>query len=328
MNHVEEARKARWSRLERLLSLLESRGPSGMPQDELDEFVHLYRTACSDLAKLRSDSPGHQLEIWLNQIVARGHKMFRQREKGSFRGVLNFFAVDFPAEVRALGRSLTVASLMFAVPLVLVGLYVYVFPQSAYSLASPEQLDAMVDAYSKGHAAGRSEGLDSAMAGFYIKNNVGIAFQCFATGIFFAIGAALALLFNGIIIGAVAGFVCAAGYTDNFMSFVCGHGAFELTAIVLCGATGIRIGMLLVNPGPYSRLDAFRVHGKSILKVVLGSAAMLTVAAFIEGFWSPSSAPSFVKYIVAAILWILVIAWLSFAGRQKSAPPAPERGRQ
>lgn len=319
MNHVQEARKARWGRLERLLLQLESRGTKGMPQDELDEFVHLYRTACGDLARLRSESPGHNLELWLNQIVARGHKVFRQREKGSARGLLHFFTVDFPQEVRALGASLTVATLMFALPLFLIGFLVYLYPQTAYSLASPEQLDAMVDAYSRGHAGGRSEGLDSAMAGFYIRNNVGIAFQCFATGIFFGVGAAFALLFNGVIIGAIAGFICAAGYSENFLSFVCGHGSFELTAIVLCGATGIRIGMLLVNPGPYRRLDAFRVHGKGMLKVVLGSAAMLTVAAFIEGFWSPSSAPPIVKYIVAAILWALVILWLSLAGRRRGA---------
>jgi uncharacterized membrane protein SpoIIM required for sporulation len=327
MNHVQEARKARWGRLERLLLQLESRGTAGMPQDELDEFVHLYRTACGDLARLRAESPGHNLELWLNQIVARGHKVFRQREKGSLRGLLKFFTVDFPAAVRALGASLTVATLMFALPLFLVGIFVYLYPQAAYSLASPEQLDAMVDAYSRGHVGGRSEGVDTAMAGFYIRNNVGIAFQCFATGIFFGIGAALALLFNGVIIGAITGFVCASGYTDNFMSFVCGHGAFELTAIVLCGATGIRMGMLLVNPGPHTRLDAFRVHGKGMLKVVLGSAAMLMVAAFIEGFWSPSSAPSFVKYIVASILWGLVILWLSLSGRRRAAS-IPERAPQ
>ncbi|MBN2719213.1 MAG: stage II sporulation protein M, partial [Deltaproteobacteria bacterium] len=306
----QEARKARWGRLERLLERLESKGPGRMAQDDLDEFVHLYRTACGDLARLRSDSPGHNLETWLNRIVARSHKMFRPREKGSLSSLLRFFTVDFPTEVRALGNALTVAALLFAVPLLLAAFYVYAYPQSAYSLASPEQLDMLADAYSKGHAGGRSEDMDALMAGFYINNNVGIAFQCFATGIFFALGSVLALLFNGVIIGAISGFICASGYASNFLSFVAGHGSFELTAIVLCGATGIRIGMLLVNPGPYTRLDAFKVHGKSILKVVLGSAAMLTVAAFIEAFWSPSSAPAVVKYVVALVLWTLVIAWL------------------
>ncbi|MBN2525745.1 MAG: stage II sporulation protein M [Deltaproteobacteria bacterium] len=317
MNTVHEAKKARWDRLERLLLQLERKGSARLPEDELDEFVHLYRTACGDLARLRSDSPGHNLEAWLNQLVARGQKMFRPREKGSFAQVLHFFTVDFPQEVRALGRALAVAALLFGAPLLLVGVYVYLFPQAAYSLAAPEELEALANAYAEGHAGGRSESVDSLMAGFYINHNVGIAFQCFATGIFVALGSVLALLFNGVIIGAIGGFICASGYANNFLSFVCGHGAFELTAIVLCGATGIRIGMLLVNPGPYTRLDAFKVHGKSILKVVLGSAAMLTIAAFIEAFWSPSSAPALVKYIVALVLWTLVIVYLSMAGRRR-----------
>ena len=327
MSNPQEARKARWGRLERLLVRLESKGSVRMPDDELDEFVHLYRTACSDLAKLRSDSPGHHLETWLNRIVARGHKMFRPREKGTLSSLLRFFTVDFPTEVRGLGHHLTVAALLFAVPLILVSFYVYAYPQAAYSLAAPEQLEMLADAYAKGHAGGRSESMDSLMAGFYINNNVGIAFQCFATGIFFALGSVVALLFNGIIIGAIAGFICASGYSSNFLSFVAGHGSFELTAIVLCGATGIRIGMLLVNPGPYTRLDAFRIHGRSILKVVLGSAAMLTVAAFIEAFWSPSAAPAIVKYVVALVLWTLVIVWLGFAGRRANAA-IPEKTEQ
>lgn len=315
MSNAMDARRVRWERLERLVGQLESKSTVKATEDDLDEFVHLYRTACGDLAKVRSDSPGHNIEVYLNNLVARGHKLFRPGERASSGAVLQFFTTDFPREVRALGWYLVVASALFALPLLTAAVLVYLFPQTAYSLSAPEQLDALVGAYAEGHAGGRAESLDSLMAGFYINHNVGIAFQCFATGIFFAIGSAFALLFNGVIIGAIGGFICASGYSTSFLSFVCGHGSFELTAIVLCGATGIRLGMIFVNPGRWSRLDALKVHGAAILKVVLGSAVMLTIAAFIEAFWSPSSAPAFIKYTVALLLWTAVISYLAFAGR-------------
>jgi uncharacterized membrane protein SpoIIM required for sporulation len=41
------------------------------------------------------------------------------------------------------------------------------------------------------------------------------------------------------------------GYHENFWTFVIGHGAFELPAIVLAGVAGARMGMSLLLPGPF-----------------------------------------------------------------------------
>jgi len=45
------------------------------------------------------------------------------------------------------------------------------------------------------------------MASFYVYNNVGIAFRCFATGILFGLGSIFFLVYNGLCIGVVAGAV-------------------------------------------------------------------------------------------------------------------------
>ena len=68
-------------------------------------------------------------------------------------------------------------------------------------------------------------------SGFYVYNNVGIAFRCFATGILFGLGSLFFLIYNGITIGTVLGHVIAAGHGHNILTFVCTHGTFELTAI-------------------------------------------------------------------------------------------------
>jgi uncharacterized membrane protein SpoIIM required for sporulation len=318
-----QSRKERWTRLERLLRRLESAGGARrLDEHELDEFVHLYRTACSDLARARSEELGDDVESYLNVIVARGHKQFRPPGAPSIRSFGRFFSRDFPEAVRSIKWHVLVATLLFAVPIVITAWAVVNDPSIAYSLAPPAELEALTDAYAEGHQGGRSEDEDTLMTGFYINNNVGIAFRCFATGVFFGLGSIFFLVINGVMGGAIGAYICTAGYWESFLSFVVGHGAFELTAIVLSGATGLRLGMLLVNPGPWKRVDALRLNALPMIRVILGAAAMLLVAALVEGFWSPSGAPSVVKFGVGGFLWLLVIVYLSLAGRGRGEPVA------
>jgi len=310
-----EERVARWRRLEGTLNRLESSGPKKLEQHELEEFVHLYRMTCSDLARARSEELGDDVEGYLNAIVARGHKQFRPRTVPDLRRFAEFFARSFPRAVRDQKWCVLAAALLFAVPTALAAAAVAHDPDIAYSLSNPAELEMLTEAYAEGHQGGRSEGEDSMMTGFYVNNNVGIAFRCFATGAFFALGSIFFLVLNGVMGGAVGAYICTAGYSESFLSFVVGHGAFELTAIVLAGATGIRLGALLVNPGPWRRLDALKVHGPGMVTVIVGVAAMLLIAALIEGFWSPSSAPPGVKFAVGGLLWLLVVAYLALAGR-------------
>ena len=115
------------------------------------------------------------------------------------------------------------------------------------------------------------------------------------------------------------------GYAESFLSFVVGHGAFELTAIVLSGAAGLRLGFILLNPGRLTRLDALRRAGPELITIVLGAAAMLLIAALIEGFWSPSAAPPAVKFAVGALLWVIVLVYLFLAGPQGAKPLGEDR---
>lgn len=322
--HFISDRRARWRRLEEILIHLERRGAKHVDDGLLDEFVALYRTTCSDLARARTDAAGDDVEEFLNVIVARAHKQFHPPDPPKLRRVAQFLLVEFPVSVRRIGRYVLAAALLFVLPLALAALAVADKPELAYHLSPPEQLDLLTEAYAKGHETGRGESEDSLMTGYYINNNIGIAFKCFATGAFFGLGSVFFLIINGVIGGAVGAFIATAGHGVNFFSFIVGHGAFELTAIVLAGAAGLRMGGLLINPGRLSRLGALRLETPELAKVILGAAAMLLVAALIEGFWSPSGAPPSYKFILGAALWAFVIFYLTFAGRSHPQPSPPE----
>jgi uncharacterized membrane protein SpoIIM required for sporulation len=196
-------------------------------------------------------------------------------------------------------------------------------PELIYSVMPAEQVAKFERMYDPaGESAfseprGAVEGV--AMFFYYIGNNVSVAFRTFAGGILFGVGSLLVILFNGLVIGGLAGHIVNAGFVDTFYPFVIGHGSFELTAIVLSGVAGMRMGLALVRPGPLARaaMLARATHGAvPILYGMTVMTVMLVIAAAIEGLWSPAWVVSVpVKYAVGAALWALVIGWLGFGGR-------------
>jgi uncharacterized membrane protein SpoIIM required for sporulation len=157
---------------------------------------------------------------------------------------------------------------------------------------------------------------DIFMFGFYIKNNISVAFRCFAGGMLVGLGSLLVLFFNGMFMGGIAGHLTRLDYVDTFYPFVIGHGSFELTAIVFSGAAGLGLGYSILNPGQLSRLDSLRQAGRAVVPMLYGIVLMLVIAAFLEAFWSSSASLSIgVKYSVGAFLWVLVLLY-SFSGRR------------
>ena len=161
------------------------------------------------------------------------------------------------------------------------------------------------------------------MFGFYVMHNVGIAFQCFAGGLFFGVGSLFFLVLNGVLAGSVAGYLTLRGHGDNFYSFVITHGAFELTAIVLAGASGLALGQALLAPGRRSRLAALQLRARGAIVIVYGMTAMFMIAAGLEAFWSSARWISAeVKFGVGAACWLGIVAYFLFQGRARDGERA------
>jgi uncharacterized membrane protein SpoIIM required for sporulation len=116
------------------------------------------------------------------------------------------------------------------------------------------------------------------------------------------------LAFNGFFMGTVAGYIAALGYGSTFFPFIATHSAFELTAIVLCGAAGLRIGRAMLLPGRLPRLLSLQIAARETSSIVFGAAVMLFLAAAVEAFWSSAAwiSPS-AKYAGAGACWTLVV---------------------
>ena len=315
--------QADWQTFATLLEALER--DKADPQ-QCRGFAAAYRRQCQHLALAQARGYSSQLVEQLQQQVMRGHQQFYRHRSPLGAQLLGFLLGGFPRLVRAEWRCVLAASLLFFGSLLGMGVLVYLFPELVYSLVDPQQVAGMErmydpDASRLGRFGERDSGDDWLMFGFYIMNNIGIAFQTFASGLLLGLGSLFFLLFNGLMIGAVAGHLTQIGYGQNFWSFVIGHGAFELTAIALAGAAGLKLGWALLAPGRLPRSAALRLAAGRGVRLVGGVIVLLMLAAFIEAYWSSmtlASAP--LKYAVGAGLWLLVLGYLLLAGRGGHAP--------
>lgn len=309
-----------WSNYRALLDTLEGRKPRQSRVPAPQAFPRLHRQICahSALARSRRYSPGLIGE--LDALVRRGHRLLYQRRSAPLGAALDFMASRFPRTLRRHLGIFWIAIVLFFVPMLGMGIAVHQDRDLVYSLLDAAQVADLEGLYDPaqhrpGRANERQADTDVAMFGFYVMNNVGIGFRTFAGGLLLGLGSLVILLFNGLSIGAVAGYLTRLDYGSTFWPFVSGHGPYELTAIAICGAAGLLLGQAILAPGRRTRLAALRANARDAVILVGGAAILLVFAAVVEAFWSAGSATVTLKYAVGILGWALVAAYLGLAGR-------------
>lgn len=307
-----------WRELDDLL-----KSPADAGDDQLRRFPQDYRRLCQNLALAKSRQYSMNLIGYLNDLVQAGYQNLYSSQLSKGKSLLDFFAYGFPSVLRNNGPTLWLAAAVFVLPYLALMIGCWLNDELIYSLMDPFQVRMMESMYEPSlQRFGRERQSDSdvLMFGYYIYNNIGIAFRCFATGIFAGVGSLFTLAFNGLVIGGVSGHLSNLGYGITFYPFVIGHGSFELTAIVFSGAAGLKLGYALIAPGQLSRKQALVRAASDAIKIMYGVFVMLMIAAFIEAFWSSSSTiPDSIKYIVGAALWLFVFYYCFFFARTRVA---------
>ena len=309
----EAAHAADWAAFEVFLDGKPSFAPAELPER--------YRRICQHLALATDRRYSPALVDRLNRLALRGHHALYANRRRESQRALEFLLAGFPSQVRREWRLVLAASLLFFGPLVGLTALLQFYPGFVHYLLQPEQIAGFHEMYDP---AARRLGMREAdtslmMFGFYIWNNTGIGFQTFAGGILAGVGTIWFLASNGVILGAVAGYLTEVGYTETFWSFVAGHSSWELIAIALSGAAGLRLGMAVISPGPLSRRAALVAAGRPAVRIMYGAALLFFIAAFVEAFWSPlTEVPFSLKISVGIAGWLLLFAYFSLAGRARA----------
>jgi uncharacterized membrane protein SpoIIM required for sporulation len=291
------------------------------PALPMDTLPRQFRALCQDLSLARDRRYSEPLIDELHgRVLAAHQRIYGAHRPGGRRG-LRFVLYDLPNLVRREAKLVLASALLFFLPLVATLIVLQSFPDGVYVLLSPETVGAMEDMYAPtAEHLGRPRDApdDVMMLALYIANNVQIDFQCFAAGILFGLGSVFFLVYNGLVIGAVAGHLTQLGYIETFWGFVAGHSAPELSGVVLSGMAGLKIGLALIAPGRLRRAEAVKRAARPAVHLLYGAAGLTFGAAFVEAFWSPlRTVPVEVKYAVGGVFWIALLAYFAFAGRER-----------
>ena len=312
----EHKNMARWAEYELLVGLME-KGKAG---PDAEKLPRLFRELSLDLSLAESRMYGAHVTERLNELVIRGYELIYQTRRGSWENVVTFVAVTFPQTVRKEWRLFWLCNAVFWLPflaLLLSAEHDIRWIQAVLGADGMASMEQMYGGKEEQLSHLRSEyGSNFMMFCFYIYNNVAIDFRIFAGGMAAGVGTLFFLLFNGLHIGAAAGYADHACNPESFWSFVAGHSSFELLGMVVSGMAGMRLGLAILRPGRLPRVRALVEASKQALPLIYGAAIMTTLAAVVEGFWSAQALPSSLKYTVGIIGWILHIAYFTLAGRR------------
>jgi uncharacterized membrane protein SpoIIM required for sporulation len=286
------------------------------------QFLSSFREITQDLNTAKANSFDPAIIERLNTLVNEGNQILYSQRGWSLKALFHFLIKTFPQKVRSHWRGILAVSLLFYGLMFFFGLLCLRFPGiaeelvSAYKLA---QFEKMYDPESSHFLQPREASGDADMFGYYIYNNISIAFRTFAGGIFAGFGSLVLICINAVMLGIIEGHLIYTGYAKTFFPFVIAHSAFELTAVIFSAYSGMLLGYRFFVTNGLSRGASIKKAGQDALPIVAGSALMLFIAAVIEAFWSSKhTLPLTVRIGAGIVVWLVVLSYFLFAGRESA----------
>ncbi len=302
------ARQPDWAELDALVRRAQGR-PERLGPDGVRRLGALYRGAVADLARGRGAFPAEPAVRGLEQLVGRARVTIytAPRRRGSVRAYLGG---GYWRDVRERGRIVLLAWALLLGSALLATLWAVHDPAAAAGVV-PGTLAGGGSGPSR--AIGLAADQSAALSVTIFTNNIGVTFLSFASGIVFGVLPAFVLLYNGLILGAVAGIASGGGHARDVIELVAPHGVLELSCIAVSAAAGMRMGWAVVEPGPLTRGAALAAEAPRAVLIVLSTAPWLVLAGLVEGFVTPHHLPLVpavaIGVALAAPFWAGV-AWL------------------
>jgi len=284
-----------------------------LTSSEVDEFVGLYQRVSTQLSFARNHYRDPALTDELTALVASANATLYRRTASPQAAVRRFFTIAFPAAVWHLRRFVAIAALSTFLPAAILAIW----------LSSTEEALAFV-----GDEAERAAFVNEDFESYYssepaaqfatevLVNNIQVSFLAYAAGVFFGIGSVLLLAFNGANVGVALALFIVAGRQAQFWGLILPHGLLELSAVVIAGAAGMALGWSLIAPGDRSRSVAFTEEARRSVVLIMGLVLAFITAGVIEGFVTPSPAPTAVRVGIGVAVEAAFVAYIVSFGRR------------
>ena len=316
-------REPDWRRLEEILNSAERGSLKSLSDDDLLALPVLYRGALSSLSVARETSLDLELVTYLEGLSARAYFFVYGVRTTAGQRLKSFFAEDWPAAVRALGKETLAALALTIIGLSCGWLLVEADPAWFRAFvptelaggrdfnATPEYLRSTL--YHEQGAGGLS-----AFAAYLFTHNSRVCIFSFALGFMFGVPTAMLIIYNGATLGAMMALFASRGLGFELGGWLFIHGTTEFFAIVLAGAAGLKIGWAVVFPGEETRLAAAARAGRVAALAMGGVVVMLLVAGLLEGFGRQLITSDLARYAIGGTM---LAGWLLYFYLPRRAEP-------
>lgn len=267
----------KWKDLERVVDQAAKEDP--------ERLSDAYMAITTDLAFSRSHYPTSRITIYLNNLASALHNTLYKNKREDRGRILDFWRTELPMAFYESRRELFYSLLVFLVSVAI----------GVFSVAQDTDFPRLVlgneyvDMTLRNIAAGRPmdvyDNSNEWMMFLRIAtNNLYVGFSIFIFGLFTGVGTGIRLFQNGIMVGTFQAFLFRYGVGWESVLSIWLHGVVEIASIIIAGAAGFALGNGWLFPGTYPRGYAFRQGAKRGLKLAVGVAPFIVLAAFVESF--------------------------------------------
>lgn len=310
-------KREQWLQLRKILLKIRGHSYQSLSEKEIEDFAGLYRLACADLARARTLQLSPDVIEYLNNIVGQAHKYLYSFPPVRSSQVKQFFTGILPGVILQNRGVILLAAVFFFLPYLVSFILCASDPDTASLLVSNQFLEQIADMHRTGSTSGRGAAMSTAALSFYVYNNVSIAFFSFAGGVLMGLGTIYFLVYNGLTLGTIFGYITAQGYGSHLLVFVTAHSVLELGGLVVAGAAGLLLGCTIIQTSKFYKKDQLSLQKNNIFYLLCAATLMITCAAAIEGGISPQPLPYVMKLTVALASLIALVFYFGLLPLRK-----------
>ncbi|MFC4322203.1 stage II sporulation protein M [Litchfieldia salsa] len=295
-----------WKQLEQFVTKF-TKSRRQLNETDIEGFHHLYQKAAQHLSYSQTYFPKEDVTPYLNGLVSKSHNLLYKDQVSSFQQLRHFFTTTFIRLFIEQWKFILIAMILFTIGALGSFLAVQNDPLHIYSIL-PSNIAQSVDPEQLGKQDGAVD--SSLMSASIMTNNIQVAILAFAGGVTFGLLTVYILIYNGLLVGALAALFWHYGKSYEFWAYIVPHGMIELTAIFIAGGAGLLMGYKLFVPGSYSRGYQLKLQAKRSVQLLLGTIPLFVIAGVIEGFITPAAISLEAKYIVAMLTVVGLILYV------------------
>jgi uncharacterized membrane protein SpoIIM required for sporulation len=290
----------RWQQYEKLLS-------NGVitPEKKSEIFIQL----TDDLSFALTQYPNSETTQYLNTLTTKIHQQIYKNKKEEKKRFITFWTLELPQLFLTLRRPLLYSFLITFIATSIGALSTLGDDSFTRLVMGDAYVNMTMENIKHGDPTGvygKGEQLDMFFAITF--NNIRVSFAAFAAGILCSLGTGYLLFQNGVMLGSFFALFYQEKLLLDSVLVVMLHGTLEISAIIIAGGAGLRMGNSILFPGTYSRMESFKMGAKDGLKVVMGLMPVFVMAGFIESFITRySNMPLVLKILIIALSLAFVI---------------------